>query len=119
MWGGELFNTLFEKIIFFVLDALKVTFHFKAQLDIFCKSLFKISAVSAGSDPDTNRDVSSAKIKISLTISVVISFIYNKNNKGPSLDPCGTPAFTSKISDFWPSTTTTCFLFVKYEKIIS
>ena len=68
-----MFSTLSEKIIFFVFEALNLTFHFVAQLEIFCKSLFKISAVSAGSVPETNREVSSAKIKISLSISSVIS----------------------------------------------
>ena len=61
--GGELFNILLENIISFVLEALNCTFHLLAQVEILSKSRFKISTVSEGSDPDTNKLVSSAKIK--------------------------------------------------------
>ena len=70
-----MFRILLEKIIFLVLVVLNFTFHFFAQDEIFCKSLFRISEVSAGSEPETNKEVSSAKIEISLSISSEISFI--------------------------------------------
>ena len=40
------------KIISFDFLGLKVTFHFSAQAEIFARSLFKISDVSAGSLPN-------------------------------------------------------------------
>ena len=66
---------LFEKMISFDFLELNVTFHLKAQFEIFAKSLFNCAAVSAGSVPVAKKEVSSAKIRISLTISFVISFI--------------------------------------------
>ena len=44
-------------------------------MEIFSKSEFKILAVSEGSDPVAKRLVSSAKIKMSLSMSSVMSFI--------------------------------------------
>ena len=29
-----------------------------------------------------------------------MSFIYNRNNKGPTIDPWGTPQFIGRYSDF-------------------
>ena len=72
---GELFNNLFANIILFVLLVLNFTFHCSAQDEIFCKSLLRITDVSAGSEPETNKEVSSAKIKISLWMSFRMSFI--------------------------------------------
>ena len=40
------------------------------------------------------------------------------NNNGPSLEPCGTPAFISKGSDFTLSTTTICCMPAKYEPTV-
>ena len=38
------------------------------------------------------RLVSSANKQILGPIFLTISLIYNKNNRGPSIEPCGTPA---------------------------
>ena len=51
------------------------------------------------------RDVSSAKI-IKFLSSVMskhlcISFIYNINNIGPKIDPCGTPIFISTSKNYF------------------
>ena len=73
--GGELLRTLFENIMSFVLEALNLTFHTFAQLEIFIKSLFNISAVSFGSFPIARSEQSSAKRRISLSISLTISLI--------------------------------------------
>ena len=70
-----MFNILLEKIISLVFKALNFTFHLVAQMEIFSKSEFKILAVSEGSDPVAKRLVSSAKIKMSLSMSSVMSFI--------------------------------------------
>ena len=44
-----------------------------------------------------------------------MSFIYMIKRSGPSLEPCGTPALTSRKLDFSPSTITHCFLFDRYD----
>ena len=38
------------------------------------------------------------------------SLIYNKNNKGPKMDTCGTPARISAKDKHWAFKTTLCFL---------
>jgi hypothetical protein len=43
-------------------------------------------------------------------IENVMSLIYNKNNKGPSTDPWGTPALTRPESDSSLFTNTNCLL---------
>ena len=99
--GGE----LFEKIISEDLSELNFTFHLSAQVDILARSLFKISAVWEGSLPEAKREVSSANIKMSLSMSLVMSIMYIIKSKGPSLLPCGIPAFTISTLLFIPSTT--------------
>ena len=42
-------------------------------------------------------------------------FMYIKNKRGPRTDPCGTPDRTWVSGDEAPSTTTYCFLLVRYE----
>ena len=73
--GGELFKHLFEKIISLDLLPLKVTFHLVAQFEIFTRSLLICAAVIAGSGPDAMREVSSAKMRMSLSMSEIISFM--------------------------------------------
>ena len=46
--GGDTPKSLLAKIISFVLSGLNFTFHFSAHAEILSKSLFNISAVSAG-----------------------------------------------------------------------
>ena len=64
--GGEL-NRYFEceKIKSLLFPALKITFQFLAQADIFSKSLFSTFAVRAGSISEANKQVSSANNKTS------------------------------------------------------
>ena len=55
-----------------------------------------------GSFTTEKRDVSSAK---SLTVEVIFSdksLIYTKKNRGPKMDPCGTPALTCNQFDYYP-----------------
>ena len=40
-----------------------------------------------------------------------IVYIYMINNKGPRIEPCGTPIFKGKISDLRSSISVYCFLF--------
>ena len=72
-------------------------------------------AVSAGSFPLTNKHVSSANKNIWDSILFTISLQYISHNRGPSLDPCGTPAVTYSNLLFMPSTTVHCCLFSKYD----
>ena len=45
-----------------------------------------------GFSPDKNRFESSANSTENILLDTVArSFIYNKNNSGPKMDPCGTP----------------------------
>ena len=51
--------------------------------------------------------VSSAyKIKLKYSVQFGISFMYIKNNKGPRIEPCGTPVDNESISDETPSFST-------------
>ena len=53
--------------------------------------------------PDTNMFVSSANNMIKLDLhAVCLSFTYNTNNRGPKIDPCGTPQLILSISDLTP-----------------
>src|SRR5678816_117366 len=45
------------------------------------------------------------------------SFIYMKNNSGPSTEPCGTPLFTISHDDLLPFSCTHCFLFRNHSLI--
>ena len=73
--GGELFRHLLENIMSFDFLALNVTFHVSAHNEIFSRSLFNMAAVSDGSEPASIREVSSANIKISLSMSLMMSFM--------------------------------------------
>ena len=63
-----------------------------AHCVIFSRSEFKVSAAVSGFSTIRDRLVSSANSLIFEPISVTMSFIYNRNKSGPSIDPCGTPA---------------------------
>ena len=56
MSGGELFNTLlFENITSLDFEALKVTFHSAAHIEILSRSLFMGAAVIVGSLPTATK----------------------------------------------------------------
>ena len=56
--------------------------------------LFKVLISSLGSLFEKNRFVSSAKrITSASDETLQMSFIYIRKNKGPKIDPCGTPQF--------------------------
>ena len=67
------------------------------------------SAASLVSQAIVNKDVSSAK---SLTLhfkSAVRSFIYNRKNNGPKIEPWDTPAKISPQLEHCPFRTVRCF----------
>ena len=64
--------------------------------------------------PLKNKFVSSAnKIRLISFDTLQMSFMYNKNNCGPSTDPCGTPQTVCNIPDVVISKFTYCFRPVK------
>ena len=88
-------------------------FHWKVLLLIFLRSSFSSLADTFTSWVTENKDVSSAN---SLTLDDKLSgrpLIQIRNNNGPKVDPCGTPAFTLPQAETWPLSTTLCFLLLK------
>ena len=47
-----------------------------------------------------SKQVSSAKSLIVEEVQFIRSFIYNRNNKGPNVDPCGTPIWTVRRVEY-------------------
>ena len=39
--------------------------------------------------------------------------MYRRNNKGPNVEPCGTPQITCLVMEQWPSKQTYCVLFFR------
>ena len=77
-----------------------------------CVSTFLSSLLNALMVLD--KVVSSAYIiKSNFSVDSQKSFIYMINNKGPRIDPCGTPIVKGKISDLLSSISVYCFLFFK------
>ena len=57
-----------------------------------------------------NSVVSSAYIiNLNILLALEKSLIYMINNKGPSIEPCGTPIVIGRISDLVSSNSTYCF----------
>merc|ERR1712074_388886 len=70
---------------------------------------------------DVYREASSAKSSFLTLFSVELtcrgkSFIYNRNKRGPRIDPWGTPVATICFFDFCPFTKTYWFLLDRYEE---
>ena len=79
--------------MYLVFIGLKLTNYCFPQLFITWRSSFKLlkSVSMLSVVNDLHRAVSSAKRKISVCKSSVISLKYMRNNKGPRIEPCGTP----------------------------
>ena len=43
--------------------------------------------------------------------------MYNKNNKGPNTEPCGTPQELTSVLEIYGPTCAVCRLFLRYEQI--
>ena len=76
-------------------SGLKLSFHWYAQLFIFSRSLFKAITDKSVSWTTENREVSSAKSLGFYDKSFDKLLMKIKNNKGPGIGPCGTPALTA------------------------
>ena len=95
-----------------VLGSLKLTSHCSDHSCISCRSLLMFAAVWFRLSTSMNRHVSSAnKRMFEKWIASVRSFMNIKNNRGPSIDPWGTPARILRQSENSPSKQTRCFLF--------
>ena len=79
-----------------------------AHQEIFSRSVFRRVAEVTGSSAIIKRHISSAYRRICEPISSTMSLIYTKNNKGPIMDPCGTPTLIYGQSDEAPGNTTRC-----------
>ena len=95
-----------------VFDRLNVTNQRLDQSSKISKSEFMLYSISLLSQDDADRDVSSAKRRAKLAKLSAMSFIYNRNKKGPRTDPWGTPALVlvyrnSEVKEF---TVTHCCL---------
>ena len=101
---------LFKEILIkFVLRGLKSTSHLLAQFSIFVRSVFKSFSAILKSLYAFNKIVSSAYKLILLWIVSSRSLIKIKNNRGPRMEPSGTPARSSRSSENLPPMTTFCF----------
>ena len=70
-----------------------MTSHFVTQILIFERSLFITGAVFCGVSTIMYRLVSQANSLIFELMSLTKSLINIRNSRGPSIEPCGTPAF--------------------------
>ena len=90
-------------------SGLKIIFHWNTYLFIFSKSLFSSKAEVLLSWITENKDVSSTNSLAFEDNPSDKSLIYIKNNNGPSMEPCGTPALTSYQSETFPFNKTPFF----------
>ena len=78
-----------------------------SQSTTFIISSFMVLMRSSGSFPDRNIFESSANNRENIFLDTLLkSLIYSKNNKGPRIEPCGTPNKTLSLQDdtLWYST---------------
>ena len=99
-----------EKIIDSVLSGLKSTSQVLAHCSIVERSKLSCVVEREGSWTVLSSEVSSANMNISVIIDSEMSLIKVINKRGPSTDPCGTPAGTRDHLDDWPLITTRCCL---------
>ena len=97
----------------FLGSELKLIFHWNDHLFIFAKSLFSSRAEVLLSWFTVNKGVSSAKSLAFEDNPSEKSWIYIKNNNGPSMEPRGTPTLTSDQLETCTFKKTLCFLFLR------
>ena len=115
---NRMFNSgilvLFDSIRALVLLGLKSTSLVFSHWSNISKSLFVSIYIKSKFFPEYDNEVSSANSFAKLPrLSVVMSLIYNKNNKGPSTDAWDTPALTRPESESSIFTNTNCLLSLK------
>ena len=115
----DVFFILREKITSYACllgSGLKVIFHLLAQAFILLKSLFRLDADKFIFSTAGKSETWSAKSLKFVVWPSERSLIYIKNNKGPRIDPCGTPDSILDHEDSGPFNTTLCFL--KFKKSV-
>ena len=74
-----------------------------SQSETFSSSLFIISTTSAYECPSINTLVLSAnKIENNKSDDLAKSLTFRINNRGPNIDPCGTPCVMFRMLDLIP-----------------
>ena len=110
------FSTKYDFSCLFTGIWVKNHFSLKAQLLINFKSLLISLAEVLTSWTTENKEVSSANYLHSLLRPFDKSLTYIKNERGPRMESCGTPARISTQEEHWPFKTTCCFLFLLVKK---
>ena len=109
--GGWKGFVLFQEIItssFF--STLNSIFYCHAQSRIVSRSRFSFTALTTSFSTTENNDVSSANRLRSQLKQSQRSLICTRKRRGPSTEPCGTPARTFFHSEVFLFNTTFCFL---------
>ena len=76
----------------FVLDSFKVSLFTDVQEEKEVKATVNLSESCPEFFPETYKTESSAySIVLWSSVAEMQSFMYNKKNRGPKIDPCGTP----------------------------
>ena len=83
-----------------------MTNHLSAQSEIFNISRDRVVLVRIGCSTITDRLVSSANKRMSDSMSDTISLMNMRNNKGPRIEPWGTPACMVAQSEEVPGSIT-------------
>ena len=115
--ASRLFSLLWEPItIHAILTVFRLSLFDLSQSHIFRKAGIRLSLISLTDLMILYRLVSSAYILIwALVTKRGISVMYIMNNKGPSVDPCGTPYSIFCLSDNFSFTLQHCALFSRYD----
>ena len=90
-------------------SGLKIIFHWKGQLVTAFRSWLKIVALVWMLFTTVKRDVSSAKSLQFEKRSLYKLFTLIRTNKGPKIEPYGTPSVTLSQDECWPFRTTCRF----------
>ena len=95
----------------FVGSGLKLIFHWKSELFISFRLVFRLLAVLSGPLTVENRYVSSANNLSLHWWSSGNSLMYIWNKSGPNIELWGTPAMILTEDELWSLRITLCFLF--------
>ena len=103
----------------FLGSGLKSIFHWYAHWEITLRSRFKYLADSLISWTIGKSDLSSANNSAMELSPSGRSITYIKNNRGPRMDPCGTPVLIGSQLDSWPFNNTLWKLLERWERLVS
>ena len=89
--------------IYYVFFALRANLFAQNQSKRSCMEVLARWNKRLRFESERNKVVSSAKERIFSLVQFLMSFMYIKNNKGPKMEPWGTPHFIGKQSDICES----------------